>query len=164
MKKIKWMRIVLIVMSAFLLISAALVGWISRKYGEENVIEVSIREDTVQTVEFENLCLLPGEQCSYTISMSSEKAEAYDLTLQLVETEEKTLKHFAYIRIEAGGEIICDQLLADAFESDAMVLPVDFSQNRNTELTVTYYMPSEVGNEAENAEAIFDLRIVASNE
>lgn len=164
MKKIKWMRIVLIVMSAFLLISAALVGWISRKYGEENVIEVSIREDTVQTVEFENLCLLPGEQCSYTLSMSSEKAEKYDLKLQFVETEEKTLKHFAYVRIESDGQILCDQLLAEAFESDAMVLPMDFSQNRNTELTVTYYMPSEVGNEAENAEAIFDLRIVASNE
>ena len=39
MKKIKWMRIGLIAMSALLLISAALVGWISRKYGAENVID-----------------------------------------------------------------------------------------------------------------------------
>jgi ribonuclease-3 len=73
-----------------------------------------------------------------------------------------------YLRLGVGeeqsGGRTKPSLLADAFESDAIVLPVDFSQNRNTELTVTYYMPSEVGNEAENAEAIFDLRIVASNE
>lgn len=163
MKKTNWMRIVLIVMSAFLLTSAALVGWISRKYGEDNVIDVSVGEDTVQTVEFHNLCLLPGEQCSYTLSLSSKKAEQYNLTLQFVETEEKTLKHYAYVRIEADGQILCDQLLAEAFEGETMVLPVDFSQNRNTELNITYYMPIEVGNEAENAEAIFELRIVAGN-
>ena len=40
----------------------------------------------------------------------------------------------------------------------------DFRENKNTELKVIYYLPLDVGNEAKNAEAIFELQLTASNE
>lgn len=164
MKRIERMRIMLIGISVMILTCVALWVWVQNAKSQENVIHVHLREDTVQIVEFDHLTLIPGESCNYTVSVSSTKGKAYDLMLQFVETEEKTLKNFAYVRIESGGEIVYEQLLKDAFRDDALVLPVDFSENRNVELDVTYYMPVEVGNEAENAEAIFELRIAAGNE
>lgn len=163
MERIKLMRIGLIAMGVLILLGAVLVALAYRPQSAE-VIRVSIRENEVQTVEFENLCLLPGESCAYSISLRSKKGQEGDLMLQLVEIEDKNLKHFAYVRLESQGEILCDQLVADAFADETMVLPVDFSEKRYTDLIVTFYMPSEVGNEAENAEAIFELQIVVSNE
>ena len=45
-----------------------------------------------------------------------------------------------------------------------LFLPVHFDLLHNTELTVEYYMPIEIGNEAKNAEAHFELHLTASNE
>lgn len=164
MKKLKLMRIILLVICGLLLISVFLVMWMHREGELENVIEVRIREESVETVEFETLCLIPGEQCTYTISLTSEEAKKFDLTLDFVETEEKTLKNFAFVRIEFNEQVIYDKLLAEAFEDTEILLPVEFKQNSNTELVVIYYLPEEVGNEAQNAEAIFELQIIASNE
>ena len=50
------------------------------------------------------------------------------------------------------------------FEAENINLPVDFSEGKNTELKITYYLPIDIGNEAKNAEAIFELRFESSNE
>ena len=51
-----------------------------------------------------------------------------------------------------------------AFEKEKIVLPVDFDEGENTELKIVYYLPLDVGNEAKNAEAVFELLLTASNE
>ena len=68
------------------------------------------------------------------------------------------------MKIVANGEVISDELLADAFEKEKIVLPVDFDEGENTELKIVYYLPLDVGNEAKNAEAVFELLLTASNE
>ena len=55
-------------------------------------------------------------------------------------------------------------MLATAFEGEGIDLHVDLTRAKHQELIITYYMPLEVGNEAQNAEAIFDLLITATNE
>ena len=64
----------------------------------------------------------------------------------------------------ADDEAVCDELLADVIANDDLVLPVDFKENKNTKLKVVYYLPLEVGNDAKNAEALFELRLTATNE
>ena len=78
--------------------------------------------------------------------------------------EEKTLKNFARVKILVKGEAVYDELLANALKDENISFSVDFGEDKNTELTVVYYLPIEVGNEAKNAEAIFELLITASNE
>ena len=68
------------------------------------------------------------------------------------------------MKIVSNGETVYDELLATAFEDEILVLPVDFNEGINTELKIVYYLPLEVGNEAKNAEAVFEVLLTASNE
>ena len=66
--------------------------------------------------------------------------------------------------LDHNGEVILDELLVDAFEHEELVLPVQISKGINTELEIIYYLPIEVGNEAKNATADFELLVRASEE
>ena len=131
---------------------------------DSDIIRIRVEANKVQIVEFENLALIPGEQCEYTLLLESDTAEECYTLLDFYEIEEKTLKHYAYVKIESGDQVICNELLADVLENDAIRLDVNFDEEKNTTLKITYYLPVEVGNEAQNAEAIFGLKITASNE
>ncbi len=158
-------RVLLFGGSALILVGVALMILTGvTEANRDDEIEVNLAVEKTQVIEFENLSLVPGESCEYTVRLKGEHAKQYELYLDFVETEEKTLKNFAYVRIESGDEILCDELLATVFEQESIVVPVDFRQDRNTELTFVYYLPVEVGNEAKNAEAIFELHVTASNE
>lgn len=164
MNKSKFMRIALIVLSAMILIGVALTIYMLATADERNIIRIDIGSGETQAVEFNNLCLIPGEECEYTVLLSSKVTDKYDVELAFREKAVNTLNNYAYIRIETNGEVICDRLLATLFESDNIVLPIDLSEKKNDTIKIVYYMPAEVGNEAQNAEAAFELLITASNE
>ncbi len=165
MSKIKFMRIALIGASVLVLIGVSLMTWMLITEDDRNNVDVFLSEGMTETIQFENLSLVPGESCEYVVKLKGDNAKKYDLSLDFVDTDqEKTLKNFAYVKIIANEEVICDELLADAFENEKIVLPVDFDEEKNTELKIVYYLPIEVGNEAKNAEAFFELLLTASNE
>lgn len=155
------MRIILIVGSALILIGVTLMGWMLANREEPNVIEVFLADDKTLTEKFEALSLVPGEQCEYTVKLRGKKDTQYDLQLDFVETEEKTLKKFARVKILAEDQLLYDELLATAFEDEELAVTVDFGTKENTELTIVYYLPLDVGNEAKKAEAIFELLFTA---
>ena len=156
-------RIILSVGSVMIIIGVSLMGWMLANENDQGVIEVKLEEGKTETLSFEHLTLIPGQECEYVIQLEKASADTYNLELDFVEIEEKTLKNYARVKIVAGDEVVCDELLADAFESDVIVLPVDYAEGKNTELKIVYYLPSEVGNEAKKAEAIFELLLKASN-
>ena len=164
MPKSKLMRIILIAGSVLIIVGVSLMGWMLATEDERGVIEVKLEDGKTESLAFEDLTLVPGEECEYTIQLKKTSASKYYLELDFVETEEKTLKNYARVKIVANGEVISDELLANAFEKEKIVLPVDFEEEKNTELKVVYYLPLDVGNEAKNAEAIFELLLTASNE
>ena len=164
MTKSSFMRIILISASVLIIVGVALMGFVLATSDDRNVMNICLEEGKTESVEFENLCLLPGQSCEYVIKLKRDSAKEYDLSFDFVETEEKALKNFARVKIISNGELIYDELLAKAFESQNVVLPVDFNDDKNTEITIVYYLPIDVGNEAKNAEAAFELLLTASNE
>lgn len=164
MKKNKLVRIALIVLSVMILIGVALTMYMLSIVNNHDIIKVNIKDDATQVVEFQNLCLIPGEKCEYTISFSSEVADEYNLRLAFRETVENTLKNYVHIKIEANGEIVYDQLLATLFDNSNITLTVDLTDDRKNDIKIIYYLPKEIGNEAQNAEANFELLITANNE
>ena len=164
MPRSKLMRLILIAGSVLILIGVSLMTWMLVTEEERNNIKVELDGGETEVLEFEALRLVPGSQCEYTITLKNGNTDQYNLTLDFKETEEKTLKRFACVKILANGEVLFDDLLATAFEQDGILLPVDFGENRNTELKIVYYLPLDVGNEAKNAEAIFDLQLTVSDE
>ena len=167
MNKSVFMRVVTLVASALIIVGVSLMTWMLVTEEKRNNIEVSLADGKTETIEFEDLSLVPGEECEYDIKLKGDNAKQYDLSLDFVDTDEtqtKTLKEFVRVKIFAGGELVCDELLAKVFEGEDIVLPVDFKEGNNTELKIVYYLPLEVGNEAKRAEAVFELRLSASNE
>ena len=162
MSKGKIMRLVLILGSALILVGVTLVVWTLNRNDEQNVIKVLLSDDATVTEQFESLRLVPGEECEYTVKLQSKKEVLYDLNLDFVETEDKTLKQFARVKILSNGQVLYDELLATAFEDEDIAVEVDFRTDKNTELTILYYLPIDVGNEAKNAEAIFELLLSAN--
>ena len=165
MLKSETTRIILIVGSLLILVGVLLMGLMLAKEDERGLITIKLEEGKTESLAFENLALVPGEECEYVVKLEKAGASKYDLELDFVDTDdEKTLKNYARVKILANGEAICDELLADAFEKEKIVLPVDFDEGKNTELKIVYYLPFEVGNEAKKAEAVFELQLKASNE
>lgn len=164
MPKSKLMRIILVAGSVLIIVGVSLMGWMLETEDERGVIEVKLEDGKTESLVFENLTLVPGDECEYIIQLEKTSASKYDIELDFVETEEKTLKNYARVKIVANGEVISDELLADAFEKEKIVLSVDFDNGKNTELKVVYYLPIDVGNEAKKAEAVFELLLTASNE
>ncbi len=161
------MRVLLIIGSVLIMTGVALNGWIRATEDERNVINVQIDENKTQSVEFQNLRLVPGEQCEYKILLSKAGTKTYDLKLNFVEkevVEVKELKNYVRVKILADGQEVCDEILATLFENDEIILPIESSKEKRTELTIVYYLPIEVGNEAKNAHASFELLLTASNE
>ena len=157
-------RIFLIALSAFLIGAAALCGVVLSMNESPDTVTVIIRESTFETLRFSDLSLLPGEECSYDVELKADRAQSYRLVLDFSEHGEKTLKNFARVKIISNGTEICDELLADVFSDDPITLDVDFAKSKNTNLNIVYYLPIDVGNEAKNAEADFELLITAQNE
>ncbi len=158
------MQIALIIGCVLIFVGVGLIGWITSTQDERNVINVQLQEGTTEKVEFENLGLIPGEECEYVLSLKKGEKNSYDLKLDFVELEEKTLKQFARVKIIFNEEVLHDELLADVFDGDGLTVHVDFDGGKKTELKIVYYLPIEVGNEAKNAEAIFELLLTTNNE
>ena len=161
----QFMRLVLISASSLIIVGVIIMAIVLSLEGAEDVIKVDIDSKEAQVVEFESLSLIPGESCEYVIKLDGDRSSQYDVTLDFVDLDkEKTLKNFARVRVESGEEIICDKLLVDAIEKEDVTVPVDLKKKKNSELKIVYYLPLDVGNEAKNAEAEFELHIMASNE
>ena len=162
MSKSVFMRALLVGLSLFISVGVALMAYMIMDSFNTEVMRVDL-DAGGGTVEFENLCLIPGESCEYTVSLESDMASECSLTLDFDEIEEKDLKNYAYARLELNGEVVRDQLLKTLIESGDVVLDADFTESDKIELKIVYYLPAEVGNEAQNAEALFNLKITADN-
>jgi len=164
LQKIKVLRTILIAGSVLILVGAALMGWMFSSENDSNVIEVRLKDGKPQEVEFAVFGLVPGESCEYEVILSGKRAKKYDVSFDFEETEGGALKDFVRVSIVSGEEVLYDELLADMFEKEDVVLPVDFNADKNTALKLVYHLPIEIGNEAKNAETLFKLLITASNE
>lgn len=179
MSRRRILQIIVSAASVLIVAGVVLMGVVMDTEDDRNVIHVDLDEGSVQgsgqgengtteqSIDFECLTLVPGESCEYTLNFDGEESDRYDVTVKLYENQvEKnhTLKNFVFLRIESGETTVCDMLLKDVYASEGFTLPVDQTTGENTELRFVYYLPIDVGNEAQNAEAFFGLKIIASNE
>ena len=160
-------RILLISLSVLIIIGIVLMIWVYVTAESRNEIKVVLKDGKTEVVRFEDLALVPAGSCEYIVKLKGENAKQYDVSLDFFETEhseEITLNNFTYVKIIASEKIVYEDSLITAIKNEPIVLPVDFNTDLNTEITVIYYMPVNVGNEASNTESAFALRVTASNE
>ena len=164
MPRSRLMRILLVAASILIIIGVLLMTWLLKTADDRGAIKVLLNGEQ-QPLKFESLKLVPGQQCEYTVNLEKIRTDDYTVNFDFIDVkEEYTLKNFARVKLVSGDEILYDELLADAFEDEKITMTVDFSEKKNTKFKVIYYLPIDVGNEAKNAEAVFELLLTASNE
>ena len=131
---------------------------------DDVMMNINLTANGSKTVEFDCLSLIPGESYEYTLALKSDLAGDCSLSIDFKENSEGALKNYAYAKLEADGEIVCDALLSELLSGEPLILDTHLSKKDTVTLKITYYMPIEVGNEAENAKADFDLVITAFSE
>ena len=165
MQSNKIMRALLVIASLLVLIGVLMTVWIFIQRRNQDIIKVQLSDGETEVIKFDALNLLPGDSCEYIIELKEEDFPQYNLSFDFVDVDEKkTLKNYARVKIIANEAVVYDELLATAFENDNIVLPVDLDTGKNAKLKIVYYLPLEVGNEAKNAEAVFEVLLTASNE
>ena len=163
MTKSLFTSIIMIAICVLILAGSCLMGYfVANPDRGSETIKVDL--GTGGDVTFENLALLPGEKSEYEIELKGEVEAECDVTLKFEDKGDNTLKNYVYAKVEYNGNVLCDKLLAEIFDDEAMKFKSDLRDGRVNVIKVTYYMPIEVENEAENAEAFIDLSITASNE
>lgn len=156
-------NIMLIVMCVMILLGVGLSVYFLT--ADKHIIKVGIEPDTTKSIRFEELHLRPGESCEYTLSLSSEYEQAYRLSVCFEDQDPAlTLKNYAYVRMETDGEVLCDDRLSEMFEGETIELMLDFTDGETNDIKIIYYMPEDVGNEAQSTEANFKLFVTATNE
>lgn len=156
----KWIHIVLIALSGLILAGVGIA--VRYRTLDQTVIEVDVRNGETQTIRFESLCLVPGEVCDYTLTLGSHVTGGLIELAFRDQAPEKMLKAFAFVRIEYGDRVICDARLDSVFTQGA--LQVELTGAEHGAVRISYYLPQDVGNEAQNAEADFELLVTAKNE
>lgn len=160
----RYLRLLLVIGALLIFIGIILMTRMLLIKDSQSHIKVYLSDGVTRIVEFDSLSLVPGDSCLYYVKLKSTHSRSYKLKIHFSETEENTLKNFARVKILSGDKVVCDELLATAFAQGGWVLPVDFKTKENTELTVIYYLPIDVGNEAKNAEATFELLLQVGDE
>jgi len=161
--KRKFMQVLLLVSSAMVLIGVILSILAHMYAAGRRVINVDLSDEIDSVIEFKDLALIPGEECKYTVKLAGEAGVRYGVELAFSEKGDSPLKQYAYARLEFDGEVIYEELMSELLDEDGTRLSLDLETGKDSIVEVTYYLPEEVGNEAQNAEAVFELRITANN-
>lgn len=156
----------MIVLSLLIICAVLFTGYMisNADHAEGDIINVEIHDGVTKEVVFKKLDLAPGESCDYTLALEREEVIAYDVTFDFEETENLDLKKYVYVKMEANGKVFYDKLLADAFEEKIINLHVDPAATGSGDIKVTYYLPEDVGNEAQKAKSTFKLLVTAMSE
>lgn len=158
-------RVVLIVMSVFLLAGAVLTGYMLLNLDSRDIINVDIGRTGASAVDFDALQINPGESKEYILSIGSELPGDCVMTIDFTETDDGKLKDYVFVVVEANGKVLCDTLLRNLFESEEpLQLDCKMTKTDRFDVKVKYYMPIEVDNSAKNTHSDFMIKITVSNE
>ena len=157
-------RTLIVVGSLLIITGIVIIALMTSTSDNPGIVNVDMDNSKPQAVEFNNFDLVPGSSCEYEIKFNGSRFKQYTVALEFVEKENKSLKDYLRVKIISGDKEIYDNLLANAFSDIPLALSVDFDKGLNTDLKLVYYLPIEVGNEAKNADADFELLFKAESE
>ena len=132
-----------------------------KTWDNEIYLEVSAGGQVIELVDTPTLTMIPGEEQEYALRIKAKRKNDYVLTLAFAEKEESPLKEFITVKILQDGTLLKETSLQSLLDGETVGLSGDFSDSKNSEVFIYYIMPYEVGNEAQGANAWFDVYLTA---
>lgn len=163
------MIFVTLVMTVIIFTGAAFTTFLLLYDDNRDVIKVSLEAGVPETVEFESLAMIPGEIVTFETQLFSDISSKCTLDIAFEEHAEQAknsnLKDFVVAAIHVNGEFLCEKPLAELLDGEVLTLDgCKLNKNDPFNITFTFIMPLDVGNEAQGADTIFNVVLTASNE
>ena len=155
---IKRLKYVLIVACVAAAAGCALIYFISGGDKLQKNTTITIKEDTVKTLEANITGICPGDDREYVINFNVKDAKIFDISLAFREREDRvgTLKNFINVKITTADERI-EKTLKELLENGET-----FNLGAGVKsVTIIYSMPESVGNESKGATADFYIDVTA---
>lgn len=123
---------------------------------EHTVIELS--GETSKTLKAELTGFYPGSTQQYVVTLNGEWADEYVITLNFRDDSSSgALENYLIVTI-ATKEVTIEKQLKELLDGGK----VELGKNAN-EITITYAMPNDTGNEAQSTTADFYIDLTAKN-
>ena len=157
MKK-KAIMIVLIVAAIVMILgSVFLFIHISSRDNLNYDIHINSQGEAEKVLSIQALNLAPGQTRQYTLNLLSQSAKEYRIRLNFIPKGSGTLQNFITVEIKAG-DVAVTRPLHELFDGTT----VDIDSRGADKIFINYIMPENVGNEAQGAQASFDIRLTVS--
>ncbi len=163
MQKPKFISAALVTLSVLILVGVIMIYFLLNSQREQDMICIELAEEKCKTVSFEAPCLIPGSSSEYKISLLGKIEDDYRVTLGFSEEAALLLGQYACIRIETEEGVLCDAPLASVLDRSDLFFDCHLTRGEGYHIKIIYYMPVEVGNEAQKTEADFILTFTASS-
>ena len=123
--------------------------------------EVTLNDDGVeQELEMSANGLIPGDSREYTLNLKGQSTGDYLLNFEFVELNDGALKNFVKVTLQCGDKSDTYNL-SDLLGGQVATLKIKTIAKQTTVVKVIYSIPSEVGNEAQNATVDFTVNLSA---
>ena len=125
---------------------------------------ITVKENGVTEgiMEVRDLVLSPTESREYSVNLFCDASGSYYIDLDFEETADGGLKQFIKVIISADGHPVYNGPLTDLLDGDEVISfegELLSSDKEPFVVTVRYFMPYDVGNEAMGTYADFDVHI-----
>lgn len=123
--------------------------------------DVTLRPEgeTTITQEVTELSLIPGTSQSYSVEMKCKAENNYAINVAFTETGGSPLRQFTFVEVYLNGGLIGRASLDDLLRGEAFDTECKLYADTSAVLELRYDMPLDVGNEAEDSFASFDVTI-----
>ena len=125
-------------------------------------ITVEINGTTTSVLKMGELNLKPSESRDYAVNLKSKSDGEYKIDLNFSETTDGKLKDFINAEIACGEKKYTKTLRELLSGEDTITFICSLKGDVATRILIHYYMPIEVGNEAQGAVADFNVALTAT--
>ncbi|MBE6655512.1 MAG: hypothetical protein E7609_01410 [Ruminococcaceae bacterium] len=157
---------IVITLCSLIITGAGLSVYFVTNTDRRDVVRVELNDEETERITFNAEGLLPGREVGYDISLHTNLSGTSSVSIGFEEETQTAggLRDFVWVRLVNEGRTLYEATLTDALTSGSVTLEEDLASGETITLGVLYYMPREIGNEAQGLDAEFTLSVCASNE
>lgn len=115
---------------------------------------------THEVFEVKTLSLFPSDEKTFSISVKSDIAGKFSVSLSFEEIYDGGMKNFVLVEISSDGKSVYDGTLSELLNGKTVNFDENLSKTQKT-IEIKYNMPLDVGDEAQNTSTKFNVHFEA---
>jgi len=158
MSRYIWLIVLLLIITVVYGVSVFLVF---RHYTRSltDVVKIDSAEYKENALNFSGIAIKPGQPFTYTVKIKAKIEGEFRFTLHFEKLETTGLEDYVELNITTSKGFVTTRKLTEILDQKTVVFDALLTYGNNEEITLTFLMPKEVGNEAMGLKVDFDIAL-----